>query len=125
IPAGFSGQRGGHEIEPGAAERMAAQQPRQRHPAAGPQAKPADRLVGVFRAGRQVPAMPADQRREGVAIDLDQAASCQPGGTGHGGEEGRAHAYSAANEPRRLASIWSIAETTASKVSKVEAWRAL
>ena len=104
---------------------MTAQKPRQGHPAAGPQAESADRLVGVFGTGRQVPAMQADQRRERVAIDLDQAASRQPRGAGHGIEEGAAHAYSAANEPRRLVSIWSIEETTASKVSRVEAWRAL
>ena len=56
-------QRRGDEIEPGSAPWLAAQKPRQRHPAAGPQAVPLDRLIGIIRAGRQMPAMESDKRR--------------------------------------------------------------
>src|SRR5262245_52433709 len=115
---------------------MAAEEPRQRHPAARPQAEAPDRLIGVLRAGRQVPALKADQGREGVAIDSDEAAPGHPGGAPCGVEDpSRTHClllafscaptHSAATAPRRLASIWLIASTTASKVSIVEAWRAL
>src|SRR6185437_13650466 len=57
-----------HKIEARCAEWMAAQQPRKRHPSAGPQAKAFERLVAVDRAGRKMTAIIADQRREGVAI---------------------------------------------------------
>ena len=50
-----------HDVEAGGAERMAAEQPRHRHPSAGPQAKAPDRLLGIGRAGRQVPALEADE----------------------------------------------------------------
>ena len=53
---------------------MAAGEPRQRHPPARPQAEAIERLVGVGRAGGQVTAIESDQGREGMAIELDQAA---------------------------------------------------
>lgn len=52
---------------------MAAAEPRQRHPPAGPQAEASDRLVGIAGACRQMPALEPDQRGEGVAIELDQS----------------------------------------------------
>jgi hypothetical protein len=52
--------------------RLATQQPGERHPAAGPQAETLHRLVGIVRAGRQMPAMKTDQWRERTAISLDQ-----------------------------------------------------
>jgi hypothetical protein len=73
IPPCLLRQRVGHEIEPVGAPRMAAQQSRQSHPAAGPQAEALDRLVSIVRAGRQVPAIETNKRRERVAIDFDQA----------------------------------------------------
>lgn len=53
---------------------MAAAEPRQGHPPAGPQAEASDRLVRVAGACRQMPALEADQRGECVAIELDQSA---------------------------------------------------
>ena len=53
---------------------MAAAEPRQGHPPAGPQAEASDRLVGIAGACRQMPALEPDQRGEGVAIELDQSA---------------------------------------------------
>jgi hypothetical protein len=64
-----------HVVDPGGPPRLAAQQPRQRHPAAAPQTESLDCLVGVHRAGRQMAAVVADQRRQGVLIDPDRAAS--------------------------------------------------
>ena len=81
IPPRLLRQRVGHEIEPMRAPRLAAQQPREGHPAARPQAIAVDRLVGVVRAGRQMPAMKTDQRRERVAIRLDQPPTGEARGT--------------------------------------------
>jgi hypothetical protein len=53
---------------------LAAQQPRQRHPSAAPKTKAFDRFVGIGRAGRQMPAVVADQRRQRVPIEPDHAA---------------------------------------------------
>ena len=53
---------------------MAAAEPRQGHPPAGPQAEASDRLVGIAGACRQMPALEPDQRGEGVTIELDQSA---------------------------------------------------
>src|ERR1044072_5240217 len=64
-----------HAVDAGCAPWLAAQQPRKRHPAAGPPAVAVERLVGIFGAGRQMTAMKADQRRERVAIGFDQAAA--------------------------------------------------
>src|SRR5689334_14465478 len=63
-----------HQIDPGGAERLTSQQPRKRHPPAGPQPKALECLVALDRAGRKMAAVVADQRREGVAIKPDQGA---------------------------------------------------
>src|SRR5262245_41538199 len=97
-----------------------------------------------------MPAMIADQRRERVAVEPDEAATGEPRRTAGGIEHGSGNvvhgwpppagglvgaaphcAATVASAPpavppaRRLASIWPMASTTASKVSMVEAWRAL
>src|SRR4051812_37710507 len=64
IPAGVLRHLLGNEIEAGGSPRMTPGEPRKRHPAAGPEAVPSDRLVGIGRAGRQMPAMKAQERRE-------------------------------------------------------------
>src|SRR5882724_6211463 len=46
-----------HVVDARAAPGVAAQQPRQRHPAAAPQAEPLDDLIGIDRAGWQVTAI--------------------------------------------------------------------
>lgn len=61
-----------------------------------------------------MPAGAADQRGQGVAVEIDRQQDELAN---------QAHGYSAATF--RFASIWLIASTTASKVSKVEACRAL
>ena len=123
----------GHAIDARRAPRLAAREARERHPPAGPQAVAIERFVGVFRAGRQMAAMKADERRERVAIGFDQAAA------GEAREVKDVHSAAvilvAAPDGKpvstfpgaapRLASIWLIASTTASKVSMVEAWRAV
>ena len=64
-----------HAVDARRAPRLAAHQTRERHPATGPQAVAVERLVGIFRAGRQMAAMEADERRERVVIGFDQAAA--------------------------------------------------
>src|SRR5262249_51038294 len=99
---------------------MAAEQPRGRHPASRPQAEAPDRLFGIGRAGRQVSALEADEPGKRVAVELDQAAAGaarRPAG----GVQQRVHCAAAAAGARRLLSIWSMAETTASQVRRVEA----
>jgi hypothetical protein len=91
IPARIAGQRARHEIETGGAERMAAGEPGRGHPATGPQAESADRLLGIFGAGRQVPAVPAEERRKRVVVGFDQPASGDARGADHGMEQ-RPHA---------------------------------
>ena len=54
---------------------MAATEPRQRHPAAGPQTEAANRLITVIRAGRQMPAVEPAQRGKAVAVDLNESAA--------------------------------------------------
>ena len=68
------GRRQRHVVDARRAPGLAAQQPRQRHPAAAPQAETFDRLVAIDRAGRQMPAVVADQRRQRVPIDPDHRA---------------------------------------------------
>jgi hypothetical protein len=58
---------------------MAAQQARNRQPEAAPGAVAIDRLEGIFRAGRKVPAIMADEGLEAVAIDEDR--QLQAGGS--------------------------------------------
>jgi hypothetical protein len=75
IPA-RAGRRGRRDIvDAGGAPGLAAQQPRQRHPAAGPQSESLDRLVAIDRAGRKVAAVITDQRRQRVSVDPDCGAS--------------------------------------------------
>ena len=62
IPAAIRRHDTRHQIKPLRASRVAAAEPRQRHPTAGPQSKSCDGLVGIVRTRRQVPAMHADQR---------------------------------------------------------------
>src|SRR3954454_8961888 len=54
---------------------LAAQQARQRRPGAGPKPKTIEGLVGILRAGRQMPAMETDQRRQCIPIDLHEPAA--------------------------------------------------
>src|SRR5262245_36585598 len=54
---------------------MTAEQPGERHPAAAPQAESLDRFVCIDRAGRQMAAVVADERRERMTINPDQGAS--------------------------------------------------
>ena len=51
---------------------VAAADPRQPDPAAAPQAEALDRLVGIGRAARPVPALPPDQRREAELVPADR-----------------------------------------------------
>lgn len=51
-----------HEIESLGPERMTAKKPSQRHPTAGPQPEAIERLIGIFRTGRQVTALEANER---------------------------------------------------------------
>src|SRR6185312_5259721 len=53
---------------------MAAQQTRQRHPAARPKAETVDRLVGVFGAGRQMPTFKTDKPGQRITIEFDETA---------------------------------------------------
>ena len=57
---------------------------RQRHPAAGPKAVALQRRVGVVRASRKMSAMEPDQRRECVAVKLDESAAATPRDELHG-----------------------------------------
>src|SRR6476659_243944 len=128
------GRRLGDAIEPGCAPWMTAQEPRERHPGAGPQPVAVERLVRVLGAGRKVTAMETDKRRERIAVDLHEAAA----GEARGAQQ--VHAFGplpfvfslvAAPDGKpvstfpsaapRLDSIWLIASTTASNVRSVEA----
>ncbi len=51
---------------------LAAADARQPHPAAGPQAEPADALGRIGGARRQMPALPPDQPREAQLVGADQ-----------------------------------------------------
>src|SRR6185312_12454381 len=75
VPARPRRQRFRHEIEARTAPRMAAQQPCQGHPSAGPEAVTLQCLVAVIGAGRQMAAMESDQRRERVAVHANQRAA--------------------------------------------------
>lgn len=71
-----------------------------------------------------MPAARADQPRQGILIGFDQAAADEARRFVYGAQQEN-DGYSAAVLAPRLASIWPMASTTASKVIKVEAWRAL
>ena len=62
IPPATRRQGRRHQIKAARPQRMAAAQSRQGDPAAGPQSKSSDRLVGVIRTGRQVSTMHANER---------------------------------------------------------------
>jgi hypothetical protein len=96
VPARAIRHRCRYEVEPGGSEGVTATEPRQRHPAAYPQTKTADRLIGVIRAGRQMPAVEPDHRRNGVAVDLDQSARGKRGAAGKIAQQ-PAHALSLAH----------------------------
>jgi hypothetical protein len=74
IPARTRRRDERHIVDAGCAPRLAAQDPRQRHPSAAPQAEAFDRFVAIHRTCRQVPAVVADQRRQRVPVDPDQCA---------------------------------------------------
>ena len=103
-----------------AAPRMAAAYPRQAHPRARPQPMPLDRFVRVGRAGRQIPALTAEQGRERELVEADQRVS----GAARAEDES-AHEAPAPSFAVSRAAIWPRASTTALNVSRVEAWRAL
>src|SRR5262249_9346459 len=81
IPTRAIRQRRRHEVEPGGSEWMAATEPAERHPAAGPQTEAANRLITVIRAGRQMPAVEPAQPGKAVAVDLNEspAEAARPG----------------------------------------------
>ena len=72
IPSRARRSRQRHVVDARSAPGLAAQQPRQRHPAAGPQSETLDRLVAIDRTGRQMAAVVTDQRRQRVPVDPDQ-----------------------------------------------------
>src|SRR5579872_586955 len=106
-------------IKTGAAQRMATADSRDAHPATRPDAVAADRFVDIFGAGREIPALPAENGGKSQLIDADRAIRHATWGHAE-----RAHFAGAAISAWR-ASICASASATASKVSKVEAWRAL
>ena len=126
----------GDGVEPVGAPGMAAADARERQPAAAPGAVAIDGFERVFRAGRQVPALPADQRLQRPAIGVDRRL-----GDGLGqppcrlrwqlrprrpfeAPQAEACAASAAGSSC-LASALASAASTASNTSSVEACRAL
>jgi hypothetical protein len=75
IPSRTWRSRDGHVVDPRSAPGLAAQQSRQGHPSSAPQPEALDRLVGIDRASRQMPAVVADQRRQGMPVNPDQRPS--------------------------------------------------
>jgi len=71
IPSGLR-RNFAYEIEPGVPPWMAAAEPRQGHPATGPQTMARDRLFGIVRTARKITAIGTEQRRECVAIKFYQ-----------------------------------------------------
>src|SRR5262249_33655412 len=76
VPPGQIPRRAGWKVlryivDAGRAPGLAAQQSRQRHPSAAPQAEALDRLVAINGAGRQVTAVVADQRRQAMPVEPD------------------------------------------------------
>ena len=57
-----------HAVYAAGAERTAAREAEKPHPAAGPQSMARYRLVGIFRASRQMPAGVADEARQGKLV---------------------------------------------------------
>ena len=123
-----------HRVEAVAAPRMAAAESRQREPAALPCPVRVDGLARIVRAGRQMPAIDPEQRRDGQAIKRRSAQAAAPWRsarrTARSPRRARAGVLdmlgaNAAPWRARLASIWPIASSTASNTSSVEACRAL
>src|SRR5262249_43244212 len=71
-PARSLGQGSGHEIKSGRSPGVAPQDAGESHPSTSPKPETADRLVGVFRAARQVPATRPNKGRKRVAIERDR-----------------------------------------------------
>src|SRR3974390_21264 len=78
VPTRAGRQRGWPEIEPVSAPGLAGQEARKRYPATGPESEAAKRLVGIFRAAREMSAARPDQRRQGVPVKCHQPAPEQP-----------------------------------------------
>src|SRR5690349_9827239 len=72
VPAGARRRRFGHGIVAGRTEGAAALETRERHPAAGPEAMAADRLLAIAGAGRQIAAVLADEGRQDQLVEPDQ-----------------------------------------------------
>ena len=67
-----------HRVVAVAAPRMAAAEPREREPTALPCSVPVDRLARIIRAGGQMAAIDAEQRRYRPAIERRSARAGQP-----------------------------------------------
>ncbi len=108
---------------------MAATYPRGAHPAARPKPMALDRLVRIGRATREITALASDERRKRQLIDADErvreAARREPQGVHGAGAASASGSSAPVLAAACLAAIWPSASTTASKVSNVEAWRAL
>ena len=119
----------GHGVEPVRAPGMTATHACQAQPAATPRPVQLDGLEPILRAGRQMPAFPAEQRLQAPAIGMDRSAGDGARGprcVGHDrGALVRLQAPIGAGCSAGLASACASARSTASKTSSVEAWRAL
>src|SRR3569623_871090 len=71
VPSAALGQRLRHRIVAMRAPGPAAADAGQAHPAAGPEAEPPDGVAGVFAAAGRVPAGPAGEHRQRIAVALD------------------------------------------------------
>lgn len=72
IPARARRQFVRDRIKPRRAPGMTTQDAREPDPKPRPKAKPPHGILGVFRAGRQIAALPAHQRRQRIPIDAQQ-----------------------------------------------------
>ena len=101
-----------HPVDPVRAAGPAAHDPEQRHPAAGPQPVAGDRLMRVFRAGRQMPAAIADEAGQRQLVEPHERRAQDP--AGRLGPRARPVAGScnlAAHRPHRLPAAPTIAGT--------------
>src|SRR5262245_163736 len=80
VPEVGRGERGRHVVDPVRAAGTAAQHAKQAHPAAGPEPMPGDRLVGIFRTGRQMPAGIADKTRKRELVNPDECGAEEAAG---------------------------------------------
>src|SRR3990172_6175839 len=67
-----------HRVEAVAAPGMAAAKPGKREPTAPPRPVLVDGLARIVRAGRQMPAVDAKQRRDGEAIERNRGKQQRP-----------------------------------------------